>query len=784
MRFWTLATPGTLAQARVLSAALARVHPGSRLTVVHASPPPPDDGFDAVPLWECEPRLRDLLSRYPWQGVEILARAAVLRTAISRETEPVALLEPATDLHASLAPLAAALEEHDVVLVPRTRAPLPDDERRPSPRDLARWGLQGHSVLGARPGGQADAVLAWWAERVEAGLETMSWRELAALRRRPSARISQWLDLAALTFDSVATLGDPGVGVSAWNLHERELRDGADGFTVDGSPLRGVDFAGFDPTEPYWLNPFADRVRPVEHPALKRLAAGYADTLLAAGWEPIAAVEPGTRLPNGLVFDRRLAELHEIAGLQGTDFGDLRTDEGCARFTAWLSEPARRGAAHGINRYTERVWTERSDVVRVFADLDGDDGAGYVAWLWEWGRQEMGVPQRFVPPNPAGDEGDAALPPIHVVGFMKGTLGLGAAARLYVEAINAADLEVSTETVAPPTPEDEDDDGPAGPYSEVDFTDRVRPDSDGAVDIVCVNADELPVIARQLGPAFGRGRRTIGVWAWETDDIPERWAHAYPLVDEVWTYTRYVAESIARVSPVPVISIPIPVPTPDPAGGDPGVELPDGFRFLFVFDFLSTPARKNPGGLVRAFTRAFAPGEGPQLVIKTLHGDLRPKWLDQLRWLAGARDDIHIVDRSLSTAQRDALMDSCDCYVSLHRAEGFGLTIAEAMALGKPVIATAYSGNLDFMNTSNGYLVDYEMTKVGPQGEQYPADGTWADPSIEHAAALMRQVVERPEEARAKGERARRDVAAQLSPEAVGRIIRARLQRLQDLGEL
>jgi glycosyltransferase involved in cell wall biosynthesis len=226
------------------------------------------------------------------------------------------------------------------------------------------------------------------------------------------------------------------------------------------------------------------------------------------------------------------------------------------------------------------------------------------------------------------------------------------------------------------------------------------------------------------------------------------------------------------------------VPTPDPAGGDPGVELPDGFRFLFVFDFLSTPARKNPGGLVRAFTRAFAPGEGPQLVIKTLHGDLRPKWLDQLRWLAGARDDIHIVDRSLSTAQRDALMDSCDCYVSLHRAEGFGLTIAEAMALGKPVIATAYSGNLDFMNTSNGYLVDYEMTKVGPQGEQYPADGTWADPSIEHAAALMRQVVERPEEARAKGERARRDVAAQLSPEAVGRIIRARLQRLQDLGEL
>ncbi|CAA9526840.1 MAG: hypothetical protein AVDCRST_MAG79-580, partial [uncultured Thermoleophilia bacterium] len=596
-----------------------------------------------------------------------------------------------------------------------------------------------------------------------------------------------WLDLAALTFDGVATLDDPGVGVSAWNLHERALAEGDGGFSVDGSPLRAVDFAGFDPTEPYWLSPYADRVRVVEHPALERLAGAYADALLAAGWEPVAAVEPGSRLPNGLVFDRRLSELHEAAGLQGADVGDVRTEEGAERFAAWLSEPARRGAAHGINRYTERVWTERSDVVRVFSDLDGSDGPGYVEWLFEWGREEMGIPRRFLPPNPSGaaadrdaEGGDGALPPVHVIGFMKGTLGLGAAARLYVEALHAADLEVSTETVAPPTPDDEDDDGPAGSYSEVDFTDRARRESDGAVDIVCVNADELPVIARQMGPAFGRGRRTVGVWAWETDDIPERWSHAYPLVDEIWTYTRYVAESIARVSPVPVVSIPIPVPTPDPSGGDPGVELPDGFRFLFVFDFLSTPARKNPGGLIQAFTRAFAPGEGPQLIIKTLHGDLRPAALDRLRWLAGDREgrDIHLVDRSLSLPERDALMDACDCYVSLHRAEGFGLTIAEAMALGKPAIATAYSGNLDFMTQRNSYLVEYEMTRVGPQGEHYPADGTWADPDLGHAAALMRRVVERPDEAKVKGERARRDIAEQLSPAAVGDIIRRRLARL------
>jgi glycosyltransferase involved in cell wall biosynthesis len=258
---------------------------------------------------------------------------------------------------------------------------------------------------------------------------------------------------------------------------------------------------------------------------------------------------------------------------------------------------------------------------------------------------------------------------------------------------------------------------------------------------------------------------------------------AYPLVDEIWTYTRFVAESISRVAPVPVIPVPIPVTAPEPGGATVDLGVPDGFRFLFAFDFLSTPARKNPEGVIEAFTRAFGPGEGPQLVIKTLHGDLRPRALDRLRWLAEGRPDVHIVDLSLTNAERDALMAGCDCYVSLHRAEGFGLTLAEAMAIGKPVIATGYSGNLDFMTPMNSYLVEYDMTLVGPEGEHYPAEGTWADPRLDHAAALMRRVVEQPDEARTKGERARSDIAAQLSPAAVGRIIRARLEALAGFGE-
>jgi glycosyltransferase involved in cell wall biosynthesis len=118
--------------------------------------------------------------------------------------------------------------------------------------------------------------------------------------------------------------------------------------------------------------------------------------------------------------------------------------------------------------------------------------------------------------------------------------------------------------------------------------------------------------------------------------------------------------------------------------------------------------------------------------------------------------------------------------VSLHRAEGFGLTLAEAMAIGKPAIATGYSGNVDFMNSENSYLVDYTIGRVGPECEIYPPEGEWAEPSVEHAAELMRRVYEHPEEAAAIGARAGEDIAGQLSAQITGAAMRRRLQELSD----
>jgi glycosyltransferase involved in cell wall biosynthesis len=368
-----------------------------------------------------------------------------------------------------------------------------------------------------------------------------------------------------------------------------------------------------------------------------------------------------------------------------------------------------------------------------------------------------------------------------VSGYLGGRLGLGQAARGYVTALRAGGAVVGTRVLRPDAPPRPDGVGPPVPQRAAADEPVEEPLPDGRepdVELVCVNADQL---ADALPAPDDDASRpyVIGQWAWETDAIPERWDAAFALVDEVWVYSTYVAEQIGRASPVPVIPVPLPVEPPAAAAGPVPFDLdPDAFVFLFVLDHLSTVERKNPLGLIEAFRRAFDPGAGPRLVVKTINGHLRPEAHEHLRYASGGRKDILVADASLPGDALAALFARADCYVSLHRSEGFGLTLAEAMILGKPVIGTAYGGNTDFMTPLNSYLVDWTLREVGPEAEHYPAAGHWAEPSVEHAAALMRAVVDDPGEAARRGARARGDIEAALSPAAVGSIARARLDRI------
>jgi Glycosyl transferases group 1 len=814
MKVVTVASAATLPHARTLARSLSRHQPDWSLDVVMIGPvqlsTEADDDLHLRPLSDVlDVDAELLIASHDEEELVALLVPRLLRQYAQRSQAPVLHLPATAWVLDRLDPITAGVRSGSVLLVARSASDLPPDGMQPSQRDLERAGRVSATVMAVDGTPSADGFLTWWSGHLERTLGSADGQRAGA---RPEDRewLPRYLELAPARF-SVAVLDDPGCNLSMWNLHGHSLRAG-DGVVLvdDGSPLRFMDLPGFRPDRPYRLNPLASRVRLSRSPALRDLCVRYAHELHSAGWRSVdQGGQIGRRLADGLLYDAALHALQGSALTLGEEFGDVFSEPGTRGFTSWLEGPAPRGSAHGINRYLfYRVARERPDVVRAYPDLDGPDGAQFVAWCWAFGQPELAIPDRFMPPSatqvpsarvagapgvrPASGDGAAALDISHganaaqaaangaavavrVSGYLGHTLGLGAAARGYVKALAAAGVPVSTVSVPlhhlkrPATM--------AVEYGQHAFEDLVHTGAAG-FELVAVNADELPDFVQGLASDYFEGPR-IGVWGWETNSIPSRWRRAFELIDEIWVYSRFMAENIGAVAPVPVTALAPPVEAPSEPVVPLRMGVPEGFLFLFVFDYLSTIQRKNPVGLIEAFKRAFAPGEGPQLLIKTINAPLRPLAEEELLWAAHERPDIHIVDRSLDSHELAGLMAACDCYVSLHRSEGFGLTLAEAMAIGKPVIATRYSGNLDFMNDENSYLVDYEIGRVGAECEIYPADGEWAEPNREHAAELMRLVCAHPHEAARIGGRARADVESKLSPLVTGTAMRRRLERLR-----
>jgi glycosyltransferase involved in cell wall biosynthesis len=230
---------------------------------------------------------------------------------------------------------------------------------------------------------------------------------------------------------------------------------------------------------------------------------------------------------------------------------------------------------------------------------------------------------------------------------------------------------------------------------------------------------------------------------------------------------------------VKVVHMPLPVLTPetDDSLSKESFGLEEKFTFLFTFDFLSVLKRKNALGLVQAFCKSFQPNEGPVLVLKTINGDKRLKEKESLLWACQGRDDIVLIDEYFDVVKTATLMNHADCYVSLHRSEGLGLTMAEAMALGKPVIATGYSGNMDFMTSENSCLLPWTLVPVGKDAEGYPPTAMWAEPDLDVAAAEMRKIYENPDFARVLGQKAQTDIAKLFSPEVTGERMKHHLEK-------
>jgi glycosyltransferase involved in cell wall biosynthesis len=779
----TIIAKNYLAHARVLADSFQRHHPDGRCFVLvidetEGYVDPSEESFVLVRPDELElDSFEEMRGAYGVMELSTAVKPWLLRHMLRNHDDGsgVAYMDPDIQVVSRMTELEAELREHAVVLTPHVLHGMPRDGRKPSETDILMAGVYNLGFIGLSDRDDAHLVLDWWSERLLTDCHVAPERGLFVDQR--------WVDFVPGLVSDLEIFRDPTYNAAYWNLPERTLTVGEDGvYLVDGRPLRFYHFSGYDPKRPTTLSKHQDRVELTAHETLWKLCDAYGEALLQAGYEQVRTMPyEHDVLPSGLRLTSLLRALYRT-GLETGDCPDsLFTPSGEAEFTSWLNEPA--AEAPRLTRFLFGLWSSRPDLQGVYPFVRDGDVDGFVGWCVAHGRREIGIADALLPAgalercaadvqaaNGAAPAAGRARPSfgVNVAGYLRSELGIGEVARQIMRGLDAVGIPALP--VGLHAPDSRQGHGyVAGTHADAPFP----------VNIVCVNADGLPVFAEEAGSGFFDDRYTIGVWWWETNEFPERFAGAFEHVDEVWVGSRFVAETLAVASPVPVVHVPVPVrfsqPPPLPVGT---YGWPDAFTFLFSWDYCSVFKRKNPLAVVEAYTSAFDEDDGTALVLKCINPGFSPESHRRLREAIAGRSDVILIDRYLDPGDKDRLMSSCDCYVSLHRSEGLGLTMAEAMYHGKPVIATGYSGNVDFMTAENSYPVGYELVPIGDGAEPYPADGTWAEPDTAEAARLMREVFERQEQARERGARAAHDIRTRFSAEAAGRVMADRLERI------
>ena len=367
----------------------------------------------------------------------------------------------------------------------------------------------------------------------------------------------------------------------------------------------------------------------------------------------------------------------------------------------------------------------------------------------------------------------ARLPRCRFVGYADGNLGLGQALREdFMAALEAGvpvsilpfQLGIETRLTAPFMPQHRD---AQGAY---------------AVNVVVVSPDYVPHAFAAIPKDVMAGSYTILRAYWELSRAPEHWRSVLSGIDEVWAPNDFVAGAFANVFDGPVRIVPTPVDVgAAQAFSRAAFGMEEGrFYFLYSFDYASSPHRKNPLGVLHAFRRAFGDGrENVGLVLKSIgQREEHAAIAGEIEAAAAADPRIVLMDRTLDRADMLGLMAACDSFVSLHRAEGFGIGMAEAMRLGKIVIGTDFSGSRCFLDATTGYPVPFSLRPVEPHEYPWAAGQVWAEPDVAEAARIMRHVLACPDEARRRAEAGRSAVEAGFGRAAVGKAIRDRLAEL------
>lgn len=325
---------------------------------------------------------------------------------------------------------------------------------------------------------------------------------------------------------------------------------------------------------------------------------------------------------------------------------------------------------------------------------------------------------------------------VNIVGFHTGVLGLGEDVRLASQVV----LDYGFKVAAISAPISGPDDVVAKVEGCID-TDTKLFD----ISLFCLPPPELYRLGIEGGDELLDGcDYKIAFSPWELPTIPKELEIVTSSIDEVWAQSDYVKKCFDKIDGLKVYKMPMVVEIPEPSNGDSLMNIrrnKSTFTYLVMFDGSSWLSRKNPLLAVRAYVNAYKESEyNVQLIIKTMNLDCsHPMWTEIVD-LTRERGDILIIDQRYSRQQTIDLIHACDCYISLHRSEGFGRIIAESMLLDTAVIVSGYSGNMDFCNNENSYLVSGELLPLSEGDYIFDVGQFWFDADLDSAVNQIREV--------------------------------------------
>ncbi|MCI8773029.1 MAG: glycosyltransferase [Lachnospiraceae bacterium] len=367
---------------------------------------------------------------------------------------------------------------------------------------------------------------------------------------------------------------------------------------------------------------------------------------------------------------------------------------------------------------------------------------------------------------------------VNLIGYLSSEHGVGEAARLTANCLDAVKIDWCGYDFEIGNPSQKND---------KTFKDRIENFIKYGVSIINVNADQMPVLRRNTPKELWDTYR-IGVWYWELPEFPVKWMSAFFDVDEIWAPTKYIADCLQKCATCPVYHMPpgiIRKEVEETIYNRAYYDLPENaFLFLNMFDVYSISGRKNPEAAVKAFQSAFSPDDmSVGLVLKLNNSRHDDKEHEMLNRLIKSYKNIYIIAKTMTREAVNGLLNTCDAAVSLHRSEGLGLLCEEAMFYGKPVIATAWSGNMDFMTEDTACLVDFDMVSVGEDIGPYEAWQKWADPSVEQAAEYMKKLVSDKSYYEAVSVAAKAFIRNDFTPSVCGARMKKRLDEIVNMIE-